>query len=161
MLRFIVIIQNDLNKNKFRISDLRNEDNSVDYMKVLCAFADVLYSTQIIRQKMKTEALSTILTPSDEAFILLLIIVYFEENADTEYNYTYQNKKFVLRSGWQEAGIDLWNTLYIQVKEDRIKQGVHFDSKFCHYYDNNIRSKNESDGKRKKKVYLPPAMNDL
>ena len=110
---------------------------------------------------MKTEALSTILTPSDEAFILLLIIVYFEENADTEYNYTYQNKKFVLRSGWQEAGIDLWNTLYIQVKEDRIKQGERFDSEFCHYYDNNIRSKNKSDGKRKKKVYLPQAMNDL
>ena len=110
---------------------------------------------------MKTEALSTILTPSDEAFILLLIIVYFEENADTEYNYKYQNKKFVLRSGWQEAGIDLWNTLYIQVKEDRIKQGERFDSKFRHYYDNNIRSENKSDGKGKKKVYLPQAMNDL
>ena len=161
MLCFIAIIQNDLNENKFRISDLRNEDNSVDYMKVLYAFADVLYSTQVIRQKMKTEALSTILTPSDEAFILFLIIVYFEENADTEYNYKYQNKKFVLCSGWQEAGIDLWNTLYIQVKEDRIKQGERFDSEFRHYYEHNIRSANESDGKRKKKVYLPQAMNDL
>ena len=161
MLRFIAIIQNDLNKNKFRISNLRNEDNSVDYMKVLCAFADVLYSTQIIRQKMKSEALSTILTPSDEAFILLLIIVYFEENADTEYNYTYQNKKFVLRSGWQEVGIDLWNTLYVQVKEDWIQHGTRFDSKFCQYYDNTIKYENKSNGKRKKKIYFPPAMNDL
>lgn len=46
-----------------------------------------------------------LLTPSDKAFILLLVIVYFKEHANSGFTKLYERTTFVLRSGWQEAGV--------------------------------------------------------
>ena len=121
----------------------------------------MLYNYATIIERTKSEGLSTILTPSDEAFILLLIIVYFEESADTEYAESYEGKHFVLRSGWQEAGIHLWNNLYSKVKADRIENGKRFEIVFRQYYIDELSNATKLNEKRKKKLVLPPAMNDL
>ena len=42
----------------------------------------------------------------------------------------YKGKQFVLRSGWQEAGIDLFNQLYREVVEDRDENGALFEASF-------------------------------
>ena len=62
----------------------------------------------------------TILTPSDEAFILLLIIVYFEDYSDKDYADSYARIHFVLRLGWKEAGIHLLDKLYQGVKKIKL-----------------------------------------
>ena len=67
------------------ISELWNREDSLDYITVLYGFSDVFYKDTTILERAKSEAPSTILTPADEAFILLLIIVYFEDNTHTEY----------------------------------------------------------------------------
>ena len=80
--------------------------------------------------KMKTESLSNVLTCSDEAFILLCIIVYYSDYSDTTITEDFTDKKFVLKTGWQEAGISLYNRLYQEVKMDRNENGEDFDINF-------------------------------
>lgn len=99
------------------ISELRNGEDSLDYIKVLYGFPSVCYKDTIILEREKSEARSTILTSSDEAFMLFLIIVYFEDKADTYYAEFYAGMHFVLRLGWQKAGFHQWNTLYQGVKK--------------------------------------------
>ena len=96
----------------------------------------------------------TILTPSDEVFILFLIIVYFEDNADTDYVESYAGINFVSRSGWQEIGIHLWNTLYQRVKKDEIEHGECFDMEFQHYYTEAISTKKRLKEKRKRNQFF-------
>ena len=96
----IAIIKDGLKDNIFMISKLGNPEDSLDYIKVLYDFASVLYKDTTILERAKSGALLTIITPSGEAFILLLIIVYFENYADTDYAESYAGIDFVLRSGW-------------------------------------------------------------
>ena len=90
------------------IANLRGGTDSKDYVDILFNFSSSIYSKSEILRRAKSEVISTLLTPSDEAFILLLIIVYFEEHANTEFTKLYGKTKFVLRSGWQEAGVHLF-----------------------------------------------------
>ena len=124
-------------------------------------FADVFYKDTTILERSKLKELSTILTPSDGAFFLLLIIVYFEDNADTDYAESYKGIHFVLRSGWQEAEIHLWNILYQRVQEDQIEHGECFDIEFWHYYTDAISKEIESEEKEEKKLVLLPVMDNL
>ena len=110
-------------------------------------------------QRAKTEDISTLLTPSDEAFILLLIIVYYENHADTKLE-NFEKEDYVERTGWQEAGIHLYNSIYRQVKEDRVHNGRKFDFAFRKYYLSNS-DRNNVETKRKKKKNMPIALNDL
>ena len=72
----------------------------------------------------------------------------------------YEGKQFVLRSGWQEAGIDLFNQLYCEVVEDRDENGALFEASFRLFFAKYIESNNNKK-KRKPKVHLPTALNDL
>ena len=129
-------------------------------MKVLLEFITVFYKEKNIIQQAKTEDISELLTPSDEAFILLLIVVYFEEYADTTYTENYEGTSFIEKTGWQEAGIHLYNSLYMKVKTDCATNGKKFDKAFRLYYQTltgNAISKN----KQKEKRNLPIALNDL
>ena len=112
------------------INDLREGPDSKEYMEVLFEFSYSLYSESEMLRRAKTEDFSKLLTPSDEAFILLLIIVYFEEHANTEYTKIFEKSTFVLRSGWQEAGVHLFNELYMKVQDDPLKNGEKFDADF-------------------------------
>ena len=103
-------------------------------MKVLIYFAPLLYKELLVFQKFKTESLSNVLTCSDEVFILLCIIVYYCDYSDTTMREDYGDKKFVLKTGWQEHGIELYNRLYQDVKADRNEFGEDFDNEFQTFY---------------------------
>ena len=132
----------------------------MEYVKLLFDFSVVFYRETTILERVKKEELAAILTPSDEAFLLLLLIVYYEDKTDTEYSAIYEGKQFVLRSGWQEAGIDLFNRLYREVIKDREENGVLFEESFCLFYAEYIDGNNNKK-KHKPKVPLPAALNDL
>ena len=142
------------------IVKFRNADDEHDYMKILVEFSSAIYREAVIMQRIKTENISSLLTPSDEAFILLLIVVYYEEYADTNYAKDYEGKTFIETTGWQEAGIDLYNVLYRKVKDDRAVNGEQFDAAFRSYYDSlndGLQLKKKYRGKRN----IPVAFNDL
>ena len=130
-------------------------------MKVLIYFAPLLYKESMVMHKMKTESLSNVLTCSDEAFILLCIIVYYSDYSDTTITEDFADKKFVLKTGWQEAGISLYNRLYQEVKMDRNENGEDFDINFRLFYNNKTKDIDVLKNKRKAKRNLPQAMNDL
>ena len=144
----------------FMIKKLRETTDVTRYMDTLFQFSVVIYNKTAILQRAKTENISTLLTPSDEAFILLLIIVYFEKHADTQFAETFRKEVYVERTGWQEEGIHLYNDLYREVKEDRVQNSELFDIEFRKYY----LSKSEKENvevKRKRKKNMPIALNDL
>lgn len=130
-------------------------------MKVLIYFAPVLYKESVVLQKLKKESVSDVLTCSDEAFILLCIIVYFCEYSDSTIKEEYAEEDFVRKTGWQEAGIDLYNRLYKDVQLDRLENGEEFNKNFRSFYDNEIEKTGVVEKKRKEKRRLPQAMNDL
>ena len=130
-------------------------------MKVLIYFAPLLYKESMVMHKMKTESLSNVLTYSDEAFILLCIIVYYSDYSDTTITEDFADKKFVLKTGWQEAGISLYNRLYQEVKMDRNENGKDFDINFQLFYNNKTKDIDVRKNKRKAKRKLLQAMNDL
>ena len=127
-----------MKENIFIISELRNREDSLDYIKILYGFASIFYKDTTILERAKIKALSKILTPSDKAFILLLIIVNFEDYADTNYVESYVGIHFVLCSGWKEDGIHLWSILYQGVKKYWTEHGECFDLEFCNYYTDTI-----------------------
>ena len=86
-------------------------------------------------------------TPSGEASIFLLVIIYFEDNVDTEYVECYAGIILLLRLGWQEAVIHLWNKLYQKVKKNQIEHGECFDMGFWLYYIDAISREIESKDK--------------
>ena len=130
-------------------------------MKVLIYFAPVLYKESVVLQKLKKESVSDVLTCSDEAFILLCVIVYFCEYSNSTIKEEYAEEDFVRKTGWQEAGIDLYNRLYKDVQLDRLENGEEFNKNFRSFYDNEIEKTGVVEKKRKEKRRLPQAMNDL
>ena len=130
-------------------------------MKVLIYFAPVLYKELVVLQQLKTESVSDVLTCSDEAFILLCIIVYFCDDSDSTIKEEYAEEVFVCKTGWQEAGIDLYNRLYKDVQLDRLENGEEFDKNFRTFYDNEIEATGIVEKKQREKRRLPQAMNDL
>ena len=130
-------------------------------MKVLVYFAPVFYKESVMLQRLKNESLSDILTISDEAFILLCIVVYYCDYSNSTAQEDYEDKSFVLKTGWQEAGIDLYNQLYQDVQTDRNENGDEFDKEFRTFYQNTTSKTNSMKKKQKEKRRLPQAMNDL
>ena len=145
----------------FVIDTLQNNKNREDYMKVLIYFAPLLYKELLVFQKFKTELLSDVLTCSDEVFILLCIIVYYCDYSDTTIREDYGDKKFVLKTGWQEHGIELYNWLYQDVKADCNEFGEEFDNEFQTFYTARTQDTEIEKRRRKEKRNLPQAMNDL
>ena len=124
------------------IAEKQGQNDIMEYIKLLFDFSVVFYRETIILERVKKEELAAILMPSDEAFLLLLLVVYFEDKTDTEYSTMYEGKQFVLQSGLQEAGIDLFNQLYREVVEDRDENGALFEASFCLFYAKYIESNN-------------------
>ena len=132
----------------------------MEYVKLLFDFSVVFYRETIILEQVKKEELAAILTPSDKAFLLLLLVVYYEDKTDTEYSAVYEGKQFVLQSGWQEAGIDLFNQLYCEVIKDREANRELLEESFDLFYTDYVEG-NNSKKKHKPKVNLPTALYDL
>ena len=64
---------------------------------------------------MKTEMISRILTSLDEAFMLLYIRVHYGNNTNFVLEEGDEIKCYLLKSGWQEAGILMHNTFYHRI----------------------------------------------
>ena len=127
----------DYEHDVLMINNLRKKK---EYGKFLYIFASVFYKESTFTNQVATEDLSSVLTPSDKAFLLLLIVVYYEETKDSEIVAKHPEKIFVTCSGWQQAGIDLYNELYVKVKEDRAIIGEAFDIYFCKMINESIRT---------------------
>ena len=148
----------DYPNNVLMIDNLRKKE---EYGKFLYLFASVFYKESTFTDRVATEDLSSVLTPSDKAFLLLLIVVYYEQTTDSEIVAKHPEKIFVTRSGWQQAGIDLYNELYVKDKEDRAINGEAFNIHFCKMINESIDRIGAPKLKRKPKNILPRAMNDL
>lgn len=109
------------------INDMRNTKEN-EYIEFLYCFAHVLYKRKHIENTLKNNSLSDLLTPSDEAFLLLCAKVYYENDCDIQYNGNENNNKYIIRSGWQDEGISLYNYLYKRVTDDREQNNVTFDA---------------------------------
>ena len=131
---------------------IKNLRKNSKYGKVLFLFASVFYKESTFTHQAAAENLSSILTPSDKAFLLLLIVVYYEETSDADYVTQHPDKIFIDCKGWQQDGIDLYNKLYIKVREDRAKNGQTFDTDFRALVNNSING-NETIAKRKPKKF--------
>ena len=97
---FSIEILAEFPKYTFMIEKLRETVDATRYMETLSQFSVVIYNETSILQQAKTENISTLLTPSDESFILLLIIVYYEKHTDTKFAETFKKEVYVERTGW-------------------------------------------------------------
>ena len=71
--------------------------------------------------------ISMILTPLDEAFMLLCIRVYYGNNTDLVLEEGDEINHYVLKSAWQKAGILMYNIFYHRVVADRANNKNQFD----------------------------------
>ena len=68
--------------NVFLIKDMQEDNNKENYMECLYFFIHVFYREVDDAHLMQNELISKILTPTDEAFLLLSKIVYFKDNTN-------------------------------------------------------------------------------
>ena len=68
--------------NVFSIKDMREDNNKENYMECLNFFVNAFYKEVYIVHLMQNKLISEILTPTDEAFLLLCIMVYFKDHTN-------------------------------------------------------------------------------
>ena len=68
--------------NVFSIKDMREDNNKENYMECLYFFVNAFYREVDVAHLMQNELISEILTPTDEAFLLLCIMVYFKDQTN-------------------------------------------------------------------------------
>ena len=87
--------------------------------------------------------------------------MYCCHNSDSRIRKEYAGKEFALKTGWQKAGIDLYNRLYKDVQLDCNENGAEFDENFWTFYDNKTKALSKVGKKPKEKQNLPQAFNGL
>lgn len=65
--------------NVFLIKDMREENDKENYMECLYFFVNAFYREVDVVHLMQNKLISEILTPTDEAFLLLCIMVYYKD----------------------------------------------------------------------------------
>ena len=65
--------------NVFSIKDMREENDKENYMECLYFFVNAFYREVDVVHLMQNKLISEILTPTDEAFLLLCIMVYYKD----------------------------------------------------------------------------------
>ena len=68
--------------NVFLIRDMQEDNNKEHYMECLYFFVNAFYREVDIVHLMQNQLISEILTPTDEAFLLLCIMVYFKDHTN-------------------------------------------------------------------------------
>lgn len=68
--------------NVFLIRDMREDNNKEHYMECLYFFVNAFYREVDIVHLMQNQLISEILTPTDEAFLMLCIMVYFKDHTN-------------------------------------------------------------------------------
>ena len=82
--------------------------------------------------------ISKVLTTSDEAFVLLILKVYFDDDIDLGIEGYNSEENYITTGGWQTRGIKLYNTMYNLVSENRNQYKSSFDEQFMILYNKNI-----------------------
>ena len=65
--------------NVFLIKDMQEENDKENYMECLYFFVNAFYREVDVVHLMQNKLISEILTPTDEAFLLLCIMVYYKD----------------------------------------------------------------------------------
>ena len=65
--------------NVFLVKDMRENNDKENYMECLYFFVNAFYREVDVVHLMQNKVISEILTPTDEAFLLLCIMVYFRD----------------------------------------------------------------------------------
>jgi len=68
--------------NVFKVKDMREDNNKENYMECLYSFVNAFYREVDVVHLMQNKVISEILTPTDEAFLLLCIMVYFRDHTN-------------------------------------------------------------------------------
>ena len=68
--------------NVFLIRDMREDNNKEHYMECLYFFVNAFYREVDIVHLMQNQLISEILTPTDEVFLLLYIMVYSKDHTN-------------------------------------------------------------------------------
>ena len=90
-----------------------------------------MYQDIVVEERLKKVPISTILTPSDEAFFSLCIKIYFNKYTNLELEGYDQLIKDVSKFGWTAEGIELYDTLYHRVVRNCETFGEAFDVIFA------------------------------
>ena len=67
------------NKNVFAVKNMQEDNDKDNYIECLYFFANAFYREVDVTHLMQNRTISEILTPTDEAILLLCIMVYFKE----------------------------------------------------------------------------------
>ena len=66
----------------FNVTHMRNGEGRNSYIRCLYTFVNAFHRETDVNDMLRNECISSILTPSDEAFIMLCVMVYFREHTD-------------------------------------------------------------------------------
>ena len=70
--------------NVFLIKDMQEDNNKENYMDCLYFFVNAFYREVNVVHLMQNKLILEILTPTDEAFLLLCIMVYFKDHTNSK-----------------------------------------------------------------------------
>ena len=98
---------------------MRKESNQDEYAQFILSFTKIFYRDIVLEERLKLEHISEILTPLDEAFLLLCIKIYFNAHTDLQIESYDPLFKYVSKVGWTVEAIKLYNTLYHGVVRNR------------------------------------------
>ena len=68
--------------NVFLIKDMQEDNSKDNYMECLYYFVNAFYREVDVIHLMQNKLISEILMPTDEAFLLLCIMVYFKDHTN-------------------------------------------------------------------------------
>ena len=139
---------------------MRKECNEDNYAEFLFTFTNIFFRDIVLEARLKLEHISDILTPSDEAFLLLCIKIYFNAFTDLQIEGFDPLFTYVSKVGWTAEAIDLYNILYHRVVANRITWDQQFGITFQDHVAKTI-DKRPKKRRRTAEKLIPVACNDL
>ena len=113
---------------------MQEPENEEQYIICLHSICNMFYKEKTLSERFLNEFISEILTPSDEAFALLCIKIYFPLTIDLEFDSGFDDDfNYVSKRGWKPEAIELYNILYRRVINNRHDYSNQFDKKFLSY----------------------------
>ena len=126
---------------------MQENNNEDDYSHFFVYFCTCILQRIRFNEETKSENISTILTPSHEALMLVCMRVYYGNDMNLVIEGDDEIKLYVIKSVWQESGILMHSTFYHRVFANPAKNNDQFNKGFQLYieeWENHIQSKNKS-----------------
>ena len=109
---------------------MQKESNQYEYAQFLFTYTKIFNRDIVLEESFKSERILAILTPSNEAFLLLCIKSYFNAYIDLELEGYDLLIKSISKVGWTAEGIQLYNSLYHRVMRNCETFDEEFDVTF-------------------------------